>query len=285
MQCSIMTDCPKSCCSRLCCHCCMTDSDEDEDYPSCSQAVKKMKEKKYKQLLPESSSQHQGKHAAVIHEIILPEFHKVPLDKVFHMTQPQAPLPIHPQMRHSSVDIVDNGGYQMYRRRSHIETSWFISVPISCKQPALDESELALPLLRFNLIYSVQSFSLTVGILSVDNLPTKDYESKTPNPFVMAFLLPHREEIFRSKTHHNTFNPIINEEFVFTNISYEEISQRTLVLRVIDENKFHHNVVMGSVVLPLRSMELHGVQISAVLNESDDTDSTQVYIYLYGYID
>ena len=210
-------------------------------------------------------------------EVIIPQFEKVPLDKVFAFKQPNVPMPIHPQISNTESFDYSTQRYPIHpewRKPSLIteqQTSFIPVSDVSSPEPS-DE-----PMLEFMVYYDFQKFTLTVTLLQATNLPAKD-RSGTSDPYVTLFLLPHREDIHRSKTHYKTLNPIFDESFTFEGIQYSEVMERTLVLRVFDEDKISKNDNIGTIVMPLRKTELHGARVAAVLNE--ESSITQVIIYL-----
>ena len=204
---------------------------------------------------------------------VLPQYEKVPLDKIFELRQRYVPLAIHPHFRRQS--LITEQPTMFYpavaespvTRSSFFEDSVFQSFPLSASIPVDLSSNL--PTIEFIIFYDIQSYSFTVKLIRARNLPAMN-RNGTSDPFVSLFLLPHREEIFRSKTYYKTLNPSFNETFVFGNIPYNEIFTRSLILRVLDENAVCHNELIGNVILPLWKTELHGVRVSAVLNEDSD---------------
>ncbi len=266
-----------SCCRRIssCCQCCISSSDEE---PNNDEHEKDLIKKKgsYSQV-PNSDD-----YDRFSQDIILPEFKKVPLDKVFQFTQPQIPLSIHPQIRKVSLigeqptSFIPITVGPQSRRPSLFEESSFCYSPLSSSaSPKRFTFQVQLPRINFSILYDIQAYSLTIHLLSAENLPAKDRKG-TCDPFVNLFLLPHREDIFRSKTCYKQLNPIFNETFVFQNIPYNEVNDRTLVLRVLDENRISQNNAIGNVIIPLRKTELHGVQVSAVINEDDETQQVSL---------
>lgn len=218
------------CCSF--CPCCPSEETEKDKYPSV----------KYE------------KASEVNIDVVLPQFEKVPLDKVFEYKQPRVPMPIHPQI----------SGY------SAITEQPAPSVTITSPSPSgqalpLGSEKSSKPLLHFSLYYDIQRRTLTVHLMEGTNLPAKDRRG-TSDPFVILFLLPNKEEIFESKVHKRTLNPIFNEVFEFVGLLPNEIRRQTLVLRVLDKD-LASSEDMGTVVLQLEEADLYGVRVSLPLTE------------------
>lgn len=181
-------------------------------------------------------------------DVVLPQYEKVPLDKVFEFRQPPAPLPLHPQI---SANIVTH------------QPQSSGSLPTDDVDGATAAARPAT--IHFSLYYDIQRRTLTVHLLEGTDLPIKDRRG-TSDPFVILFLLPHKEEIFESKVHKRSLNPVFNEVFEFNGLIPSEIRQQTLILRVLDKD-FSSSEDMGTVILPLEDADLYGVKVSAKLSQ------------------
>ncbi|CAF1083936.1 unnamed protein product [Rotaria sordida] len=101
--------------------------------------------------------------------------------------------------------------------------------------------------LTFTLFYNQQLTSLIVTILSIDNLPYRDINTKIlPDPYIKIILLPDRRRKFQTKVHKRTQSPHFNETFQFQ-ITYEELSRRILLLSVYDFGRSTKRKLIGTV--------------------------------------
>ena len=209
-------------------------------------------------------------------DVKIPQFRKVPLEKIFTSEPSQRLMQIHPQVRRISQGSVSEYASQFspslhhtvhpdteLREASLITEQQTTYIPISTTSITKLTDK---PMLDFMVYYDFQKYALTVTLIQATNLPAKD-RSGTSDPYVTLFLLPHREDIYRSKTHYKTVNPTFNESFTFEGIQYSEVMERTLVLHVFDEEKISKNDNIGTIVMTLRKTELHGARVAAVLNE------------------
>ena len=190
-------------------------------------------------------------------DIVLPQYEKIPLDKVFEFKQPRVPMPVHPQISGYSAITeqpkATGGGEEKGDTCSTSSSSSKLS----------DE-----PQLHFSLYYDIQRRTLTIHLIEATNLVNKDRRSSF-DPFVILFLLPNKEEIFESKIQKKTLNPVFNEVFEFTGLLPNEIRRQTLVLRLIDKDSNSSSNDIGTVVLHLEEADLYGVRVSANLNEEN----------------
>ncbi len=101
--------------------------------------------------------------------------------------------------------------------------------------------------ITFTLFYNQQISSLIVTILSIENLPYRDSNSKLlPDPFLKIVLLPDRRRKFQTKVFKRTQSPQINETFQFQ-INYDELRRRILLLSVYDFGRSTKRSLIGTV--------------------------------------
>ena len=191
-------------------------------------------------------------------DIVLPQYEKVPLQKMFQFKQPECPLPVHPQLFELSgsgfsSDVVSKQPQSMCMTTSSSDDAF--------SDPGDQE-----PRIQFSLYYDIQRRTLTVHLISGTNLPAKDRRG-TSDPYVILFLIPNKEQILESKVHNKNLNPCFNEVFEFTGLLSDEVRRQTLILRVLDKDKISASDDMGIVVLPLEDADLYGVKMNSKLSE------------------
>ena len=186
-------------------------------------------------------------------DVVLPQYEKVPLQKVFEFKQPNCPMPVHPQL----IDGGEGGVCPITQQPS------FSSASGGSSEDAPSDKQ---PRIQFSLYYDIQRRTLTVHLMSGTDLPAKDRRG-TSDPFVILFLIPNKEQIFESKVHKKTLRPIFNEVFEFTGLLPDEVRRQTLILRVLDKDTLSASDDMGVVVLPLEEADLYGVKMNAKLTD------------------
>lgn len=192
-------------------------------------------------------------------DVVLPQYEKIPLQKVFELRQPQCPLAVHPQI------FTDSGGQYAVTQQPDLATSPFSSRQSEDSISPTDTH----PRVQYSLYYDIQRRTLSVHLVSGTNLPAKDRRG-TSDPFVILFLLPNKEQIFQSRVHDKTLNPSFDEVFEFTGLLPDEVRRQTLVLRVLDKDKISASDDMGVVILPLENADLYGVKLNSKLSEEFD---------------
>ncbi|XP_048578411.1 synaptotagmin-1-like isoform X2 [Nematostella vectensis] len=109
--------------------------------------------------------------------------------------------------------------------------------------------------INFTLDYSFTDNTLTVGIIRAEDIPAKDF-SGSSDPYVKIMLLPDKKKKYETKVHRKTLNPVFNEQFVFKNIPYSEITNRILLMELFDFDRFSRHDLIGEARLPLIDVDL-----------------------------
>ena len=249
-----MSDC---CC--CCCNWCINGGDSrDEKHDSRGKG-------QYQQL--------SGGDIASDIDVVLPQYEKVPVDKIFQFEQPMCPVYVHPQL------IGDD--------RSNIVTRQ--------PQPATSEKVLVNePSVLFSLYYDFQRRVLSVHLHSALYLlggaaSGKQQLTHIPLPvqgaarherladsFIMLFLVPHKEQVFYSAVVTKSNNPSFDEVFEFTGLLSNEIRRQFLVFRVFDKSKPMTQNELGTVILPLENADLYGVSIRKSIKSMADQEDTDI---------
>ena len=101
--------------------------------------------------------------------------------------------------------------------------------------------------ITFTVHYNLSSNTLIVTLISVDNLPFRDVNSKIPpDPFLKILLLPDRRRKYQSKVCKRTQSTCINETFQFA-INFDELRRRVLLISVYDFGRSSKRSLIGSV--------------------------------------
>lgn len=237
-------NCPNCWCCEYCCP--REDSDEQGEKSSLSRSVK----------------YNRGKEVLDMGAVVLPQFEKVPIERVFEFKQPRVPMPLHPQIAATSVIT------------SQPRHTAVVPPPRSDSRSTISSAaEPNDPVLRFSLYYDIQRRTLTVHLIEAFNLPAKDRRG-TSDPFVILFLLPNKEAIYETKVHKQTLNPKFDQVFEFPGLLPNEIRRQSLVLRILDKDTIGASDYIGSIVLPLEEADLYGVTVAEKINE--DPNALQV---------
>ncbi|XP_061607814.1 double C2-like domain-containing protein beta isoform X1 [Phyllopteryx taeniolatus] len=118
--------------------------------------------------------------------------------------------------------------------------------------------------LHFSLLYDQENNALHCTINKA-KLPVPRYKkglkpmdhNGLSDPYVKLHLLPGASKAnkLRTKTLHNTLNPVWSETLTYYGITDEDMVRKTLRISVCDEDKFRHNEFIGETRIPLKKLK------------------------------
>ncbi|XP_076122849.1 synaptotagmin-17 [Alosa pseudoharengus] len=118
-----------------------------------------------------------------------------------------------------------------------------------------------LGMLHFSTQFDLINGHLSVRIIEARDLPppvTCDgarQDMAHSNPYVKMSLLPDHKNSRQTGVKRKTQNPVFEERFTFE-LPFLEAQRRTLLLSVVDFDKFSRHCVIGKVALPLNEVDL-----------------------------
>lgn len=123
------------------------------------------------------------------------------------------------------------------------------------KTAAVEEDEVDFGELEFSVDYDFAKQELAVAVLQCQNLPAMDMGG-TSDPYVKVFLMPEKKKKFETKVHRKTLSPVYNETFVFKEIEYADIGEKTICFQIFDFDRFSKHDQIGQLDVPLNSIDL-----------------------------
>ncbi|KAK1798352.1 hypothetical protein P4O66_007815 [Electrophorus voltai] len=133
------------------------------------------------------------------------------------------------------------------------------------ERDALTDEEMSrryqLGMLHFSAQYDLVNAQLGVRVIEARDLPppaagdAARHDLARSNPYVKMSLLPDHKNSRQTGVKRKTQNPVFEEHFTFQ-LPFLEAQRRTLLLSVVDFDKFSHHCVVGKVVLPLSEVDL-----------------------------
>ncbi|XP_008120010.2 double C2-like domain-containing protein alpha isoform X1 [Anolis carolinensis] len=117
------------------------------------------------------------------------------------------------------------------------------------------DENTSLGTLDFDLLYDPESCTLDCTILRAKGLKPMDFNGLA-DPYVKLHLLPGacKANKLKTRTQHNTLNPVWNESLTYNGITAEDMARKTLRISVCDEDKLTHNEFIGETRVPLRRL-------------------------------
>uniref|UniRef100_A0A1I8IHD6 Synaptotagmin-7 n=1 Tax=Macrostomum lignano TaxID=282301 RepID=A0A1I8IHD6_9PLAT len=105
--------------------------------------------------------------------------------------------------------------------------------------------------IRFSLTYNWTSRQLSVKICEARGLPAMDFPLGTSDPYCKVSILPDKENRVQTKVRPRKLNPTWNEVFLFENFPGERLLDRTLLIQVLDYDRFSRDDPIGDAQFPL----------------------------------
>ncbi|KAF4519094.1 hypothetical protein B566_EDAN001686 [Ephemera danica] len=107
---------------------------------------------------------------------------------------------------------------------------------------------------HLTLVYDQPAGILSVRLLEAQDLRARDF-SGTADPYAKIRLLPDRNNVWQTRIHKKTLNPVFDEDFVFE-VATVELARRTLEVLLYDFDAYSRHQCIGGAQLPLAPLEL-----------------------------
>ncbi|XP_049535036.1 synaptotagmin-5 [Anopheles darlingi] len=108
--------------------------------------------------------------------------------------------------------------------------------------------------IRLMLSYDPAAGILNVKLVEAQDLQPQDF-SGTADPYAKIRLLPDRNNMWQTRIHKKTLNPVFDEDFVFE-VRSATIGRRTLEILLFDFDAYSRHVCIGGVQFPLGQVGL-----------------------------
>lgn len=141
----------------------------------------------------------------------------------------------------------------MHTKLDHtkIDTSLYQKASPS-KTPSLPEDLRGS--IQLTLTYDHTAGILTVRLIEAHDLQARDF-SGTADPYAKIRLLPDRSNVWQTRIHKRTLNPVFDEDFVFE-VRPTALGRRTLEVILYDFDAYSRHHSIGGVKLPLAHIDL-----------------------------
>jgi hypothetical protein len=141
----------------------------------------------------------------------------------------------------------------MHTKLDHtkIDTSLYQKAPPS-RTPSLPEDLRGS--IQLTLTYDHAAGILTVRLIEAHDLQARDF-SGTADPYAKIRLLPDRSNVWQTRIHKRTLNPVFDEDFVFE-VRPTTLGRRTLEVILYDFDAYSRHHSIGGVKLPLAHIDL-----------------------------
>merc|ERR1712107_139177 len=96
--------------------------------------------------------------------------------------------------------------------------------------------------LFFTVKYSFEKTALIVTINKCSNLPAKDKDNKTSDPYVKLQLLPEKQHKVKTRVVRRTLHPVYDEDFTFYGVHFNQLPILTLHFVVLSFDRYSRNL-------------------------------------------
>ncbi|XP_018319644.1 synaptotagmin-1 [Agrilus planipennis] len=108
--------------------------------------------------------------------------------------------------------------------------------------------------IHVNLVYDPIAGILTVHLVEAQDLQARDF-SGTADPYAKIRLLPDKTNVWQTRIHKKTLNPVFDEDFVFE-VRAATLGRHTLEILLYDFDAYSRHHSIGGVQMPLANIDL-----------------------------
>ncbi|GFQ70369.1 synaptotagmin-4 [Trichonephila clavata] len=123
------------------------------------------------------------------------------------------------------------------------------------EKEVLVEKPCKLGQLYFRLKYNAEKLSLQVSIVRCTDLPPKDSNNGSSDPYVKLQLLPEKQHKVKTRVLRKTVDPVYDEDFTFYGINPNQLHATTLHFVVLSFDRYSRDDVIGEVICPLSGVD------------------------------
>ncbi|EEC11410.1 synaptotagmin, putative [Ixodes scapularis] len=127
--------------------------------------------------------------------------------------------------------------------------------PLGQKSPSSQEKPTQLGQLHFRLRYNSEKHALLVTIVRCADLPARDPNTGSSDPYVKLQLLPEKQHKVKTRVLRRTLSPVYDEDFTFYGINPNQLQATTLHFVVLSFDRYSRDDVIGEVVCSMAGLD------------------------------
>ncbi|XP_017768403.1 PREDICTED: synaptotagmin-11 isoform X2 [Nicrophorus vespilloides] len=127
---------------------------------------------------------------------------------------------------------------------------------IETNEKNLEQSASYLGQLVFKLRYKHDKNALIVSVVRCRDLPAKDPNLGSSDPYVKLQLLPDKQHKVKTRVLRKTRNPVYDEDFTFYGINFNQLPAITLHFVVLSFDRYSRDDIIGEVFCALNTVDI-----------------------------
>ena len=116
--------------------------------------------------------------------------------------------------------------------------------------------------LQFAIKYDQSKTALMVTVSRATDLPPKDPNVASSDPYVKLQLLPEKKHKVKTRVLRKTLNPVYDEIFTFYGITHNQLQHITLHFVILSFDRYSRDDIIGEVVYPLAGLDFEKEELS-----------------------
>lgn len=123
------------------------------------------------------------------------------------------------------------------------------------EKEVIEEKPTQLGQLHFRLRYNSEKHALLVTIVRCSDLPARDPNTGSSDPYVKLQLLPEKQHKVKTRVLRRTLCPVYDEDFTFYGINPNQLQATTLHFVVLSFDRYSRDDVIGEVVCSMAGLD------------------------------